>query len=168
MNDGRADFDFLHGDWAVANRRLARRLEDCDEWLEFESRAIVRPILHGLGNADRFVIDDLPGVGPFEGFTLRLFDPAARTWAIHWASTGSPGRLDPPLTGSFDSAGGVFHGSDVHDGRPIRVRFEWDRGDGTRARWAQSFSPDDGATWERNWVMELTRAGAPHADALPA
>lgn len=158
-DDGRHDFDFLHGDWRIANRRLARRLEGSTEWQAFASTARVRPILHGLGNTDSLRVEDLPGSGPFEGFTVRLFDPVERSWSISWASTGSPGHLDPPLTGSFSGGHGVFHGEDAHAGEPIRVRFEWHAGaDGGSARWEQAFSADDGATWEVNWVMEFSRA----------
>jgi hypothetical protein len=155
--DGRADFDFLHGRWRIANRRRAAVLRGSDEWREFGSTAVVRRILHGLGNTDVISIPDLPGVGPFEGVTLRLFDPATATWRIHWASTRRPGHLDPPLSGRFDGPTGTFHGDDVHDGRPIRVRFRWDDEGAGAARWQQWFSADGGATWELNWVMAFAR-----------
>lgn len=159
--DGRADFDFLHGHWTIRNRRLAQRLASSSDWQEFESTASVRPILGGLGNTDSIVTNDMPGTGAFEGFTVRLFDPRRRVWSIHWASTLAPGRLDPPLTGSFDGPHGVFQGHDTFDGRQIRVRFEWDAGNGSSARWQQAFSIDDGKTYEVNWVMEFERLGEP-------
>jgi hypothetical protein len=52
VDDGRRDFDFLHGNWKVRNLRLARRLQGSEDWQEFESFATVRPILQGLGNVD--------------------------------------------------------------------------------------------------------------------
>jgi hypothetical protein len=155
--DGRSDFDFLHGSWQIHNRRLDRPLADDGVWHEFKSSATVRPILHGLGNVDSISVPDLPGVGAFEGVTLRLFDPLERHWTIFWASTRRPGHLDPPLVGRFVDGRGVFDGQDAYDGVPIRVRFHWDH-DGTRsARWQQSFSTDGGRTWAPNWVMEFTR-----------
>lgn len=51
---------------------------------------------------------------------------------------------------------GIFFGDDVHEGRPVRVRFIWRSADGT-AQWEQAFSPDGGTTWETNWVMDFTR-----------
>jgi hypothetical protein len=157
MTDGRHDFDFLHGNWAIRNRRLDRPLAGCTEWREFASSASVRPILHGLGNADTIVIPDLPGIGAFEGATLRLFDPQPRVWRIFWASTRRPGHLDPPLEGRFVDGRGVFDGEDTYEGVPIVVRFHWDHHGARSARWQQSFSTDGGQTWEANWVMELQR-----------
>ncbi len=158
MADGREDFDFLHGTWTVHNRRLARLFEGSDEWIEFAMRADCRPILHGLGNVDSIAADDIPGVGAFEGMTVRLFEPGRDVWHIHWASTRHPGRLDPPLTGSFNDGHGVFFGEDTNDGQPIRVRFDWRVLDPDHATWEQSFSPDGGASWERNWLMDFVRA----------
>lgn len=159
MRDGRHDFDFLHGTWQVHNRRLASRLTGSEEWHAFASTAVVRPILHGLGNTDVITVPALPGVGAFEGATLRLFDPASGTWSLHWASTLRPGQLDPPLTGRFDGPSGAFHGRDELGGRPIRVRFLWEDGGGATARWSQSFSAGDDGPWELNWVMEFRRDG---------
>lgn len=140
--DGRHDFDFLHGEWTIRNRRLARVFEDDDEWLQFDSTAVVRSILHGLGDTDVITIPSLPGVGAFEGATLRLFDPEANQWSIFWASTGRPGHLDPPLHGRFARGRGLFAGKDEHHGDPILVRFQWDHDGDRSARWQQYFSPD--------------------------
>ena len=160
VDDGRHDFDFLHGSWTVHSRRLARRLQGSEDWQEFEASAVVRPILHGLGNVDTISAEHIPGIGAFEGVTLRLFDPEQGLWTIFWASTGSPGHLDPPLTGRFSDGRGVFHGDDSYEGRPIRVRFHWTSEGADHARWEQAFSADGGQTWEINWVMEFTRAAS--------
>jgi hypothetical protein len=155
-DDGRSDFDFLHGTWRVHNRRLLRRLEGSTDWEEFETALVTRPVLHGLGNIDTFSATLADGT-PWEGFTLRLFDPENRSWGIWWAATNQPGRLDPPLTGRFDDGVGTFFGDDHHNGQPVRVRFEWKNITPTSATWEQAFSPDGGETWETNWVMTLSR-----------
>jgi hypothetical protein len=53
------DFDFLVGGWKIRNRKLKEPLSGRDEWDEFDGK-------------------------PFEGFTLRLFDPQTRLWTIYW------------------------------------------------------------------------------------
>jgi hypothetical protein len=152
-NDGRHDFDFLHGRWHVTNRKLADVSDPaCAEWTEFESAAECRPILGGLGNVDTFA------TAGFDGASLRLFDPITRTWRIWWMSSRQPGVLDPPVEGRFTGNEGLFEGADEFHGKPILVRYEWTLlGDG-KAQWAQRFSWDDGSTWdELNWVMTHTR-----------
>ncbi len=151
--DGARDFDFWYGRWSVANRRLKARLCGCTEWEEFEAVSCCRPLLSGFGNEDDFRSDHRPG---FVGMTLRLFNPTTRQWSIFWADN-QRGVLDPPVVGSFVGDRGVFEGDDVLDGRPIRVRFIWERHGPGRARWSQAFSSDGGITWEQNWVMAMTR-----------
>jgi hypothetical protein len=143
----------------VANRRRPRPLDpDDDTWEEFATRAVVRPVLGGLGNTDTITASAGPDGRPFEGLTLRLFDPDDGLWRIWWASTRRPGRLDPPMTGRFTAGRGVFLGEDRVDGVPVSLRFDWSApGPGT-ARWVQAFSLDGGGTWTPNWVMEFTRA----------
>jgi hypothetical protein len=149
------DFDFLLGSWNVANRMLRRRLAGSDDWEEFAATAVVRPILDGLGNEDVFRTEH---DGGFVGMSFRFFDPEKRRWSIYWADSRRPGELDPPVVGCFEGDLGVFHGEDVHRGRPVLVRFTWSRATES-PRWEQAFSDDGGRTWETNWVMDFASAG---------
>jgi hypothetical protein len=150
-------FDFIYGRWSVHNRKL-RDVTDpaCEEWVEFGATSEVFPVLHGVGHIDRMDVPDAPDGPPFEGLTLRLFDPSRGTWSIWWSSTRAPGRLEPPVVGRFTGEHGVFDCDDVLAGRPARVRFEW-LAERPSPRWQQSFSYDGGATWRLNWVMRFTR-----------
>ena len=117
-----SDFDFWHGTWHVRNRRLKRRLAGSDDWEEFDATATARPLLDGWGNEDEFRADH---DGGFVGMSFRFFDPEKRRWSIYWADSHRPGELDPPVHGVFSGDVGLFHGEDVHRGRPVLVRFTW-------------------------------------------
>jgi hypothetical protein len=115
-----ADFDFWMGRWNVHNRCLRTRLAGAEEWYDFESTVVARPILGGLGNEDEFRTDH---DGGFIGMSFRFFDPVQKRWSIYWADSRRSGELDPPLFGTFSGDIGVFEGTDVFEGRPILVRF---------------------------------------------
>jgi hypothetical protein len=153
--DGRADFDFLIGQWRVRHRRLMTRLAGDTRWEEFDGTTTLWPIMGGLGNVDDNLIA-LPA-GPYRAATVRQFDPVARRWSIWWIDARRPG-IEPPVHGRFVDGVGTFFGDDVLDGRPITVRFLWSAITATGARWEQAFSADGGATWETNWVMEFARS----------
>src|SRR5690606_22893353 len=106
-------------------------------------------ILNGLGNMDIYkaTFDGKP----FEGFTLRLFNPATRLWSLYWVASNT-GVLDPPVVGSFEGNNGSFYCKDVYNGKPVLVMFRWDKTDKDKPVWSQAFSPDNGATWEWNWT----------------
>jgi hypothetical protein len=144
------DFDFLFGDWDIANRRLRERWVG-SAWEEFPAVSHVEPRLGGGANVDE---THFPTKG-FTGLTLRSFDHAARRWSITWINS-TRGVLDPPVFGGFEGSRGLFYGEDLDDGVPVHVVFVWTRFDVDRARWEQAFSKD-GATWETNWMMDLTR-----------
>jgi|SRR6185436_15673979 len=151
------DFDFWIGRWNVRNRYLKGRLCGSTEWEEFDAVADAQFLPGGLGNIDSFIAGAWrPG---FVGMTVRLFDRASEQWSIYWASTNR-GIFDPPVVGRFTGGVGTFEGDDEHEGRPVRVRFVWTHETPGTARWEQSFSGDGGATWETNWIMDMTRAGA--------
>jgi hypothetical protein len=151
--DGSHDFDFYTGCWRVRNERLVERLKGCTEWEIFEARSDARMLPGGLGNMDELTTDHWPG---FVGMTVRLYDRQTATWRLYWTSNRL-GMFSPPVVGAFAEGVGHFLGRDEEDGRPITVRFTWSEITATHARWEQDFSPDEGRTWEKNWIMVSTR-----------
>lgn len=149
------DFDFFHGSWRVAHRRLTRRLAGSDDWEEFGGTCSTWPLLAGLGNIDDNVVN-LPA-GSYRAVTLRSFDPGSGNWSIWWLDARFPHQLDPPLVGGFRDGRGLFLAEDMLDGRPICVRFIWTPDADGGPQWEQAFSDDGGATWETNWVMRFTQ-----------
>jgi hypothetical protein len=164
-DDARNDFDFFFGSWRQANRKRVKPLVPGDtEWVEFESHTEAGPILGGLGNIDTFKAPQLPGRPGFEGFTLRLVEPETGLWRIWWASTISNGQLEPPVIGRFRDGIGLFECDDVIEGVPVRVRFTWKDITADSATWEQSFSFDNGATWDTNWITRHTRVTSEQPD----
>jgi NIPSNAP len=149
------DFDFLFGSWNIQNRYLKGRLRQSTEWTEFAARSQVEPLLDGFGHLDRY--SAVRDGSPFEGITLRLFDPTTGEWSIHWADTGRARTLLPPMVGRFIGGVGEFFGDETVDGKKVRCRFLWTRPAANSARWEQAFSEDGGKTWETNWIMTFTR-----------
>jgi hypothetical protein len=155
---GRSDFDFEFGQWAVRHRRLKDRLVGCDEWEEFCGTTHARPILGGSGNIEDNEIH-FPD-GAYRAIALRSFDIATGKWAIWWLDGRHPHTLDVPVVGDFSGDVGTFRARDMLRGQPILVRFQWFRLGPDQARWEQAFSPDDGESWETNWVMHFERTSA--------
>ena len=149
------DFNFLHGNWKVQNRRLRDPLAASTEWLEFEGTNSARPVWGGLANIDEYEALDSPW-GEVHGMTLRLFDPRSEQWTIYWANRNN-GKLDPPMTGSWRDGVGEFYGQELFRGRMIYVRFLWTNPEPDKAIWEQAFSDDGARTWETNWVMTMER-----------
>lgn len=148
------DFDFFMGKWKIHNRKLKTRLNHCTEWIEFEAAQEAYKILNGLGNIDHFRTA-FEGA-PFEGMTLRLFNPKTKLWSIYWADSNA-GVLDVPVVGSFAGKIGEFYSKDVFQGKNILVVFRWDATEVDNPVWNQAFSEDHGKTWEWNWYMRMSR-----------
>jgi hypothetical protein len=149
------DFDFLIGGWKIRNRKLKEPLTGRDEWDEFDATQNCHAILHGSGDFDIFSTE-LDGK-PFEGFTLRLFDPRTRLWTLYWADSNAV-KLDGGKIGSFNGDIGEFFARDVLAGKNILVRFHWDKRNPEAPVWSAAFSADEGRTWEWNWYAYFTRA----------
>jgi len=154
--DGQRDFDWEIGTWTTRVRVLRNPLSgEAPEWAEYVGTSVVRPLLGGRAN---FVELAVAGqAGRIEGGSLRLYNPQARQWGIHYASLAN-GTLTAPVYGGFDEQGrGAFYGSDTLDGRAILVHFLITRASPNEARFEQAFSADGGTTWEVNWIAVDTR-----------
>jgi hypothetical protein len=149
------DFDFLEGKWKVHNRRLKARLNNCNEWGEFESELHMRKTLAGIGNVENYyaIIDDKR----FEGMAVRLFNRDTRLWTIFWMDSNIGTMDEHPVTGSFENGVGKFYANDVFNEREIVVLYQWEALNPKQPKWSQAFSMDDGETWEWNWEMVLTK-----------
>lgn len=91
----------------------------------------------------------------FSGLTIRLFDPERLEWSLYWVSSRSP-VIDPPVVGRFTDGVGLFYCDDTFNGTPIRCRYTWRHISSSAARWEQAFSADGEATWETNWVNDVS------------
>jgi hypothetical protein len=150
---GSGDFDFLVGSWEITNRKLKQPLSGSEDWDVFRSSSECSRIFDGAANFEEISI---PERG-FSGLTLRLFDPERKEWSLYWASSRD-GRIQPPVIGYFNNGVGTFYSHETYNGSEIMVRFIWSDITPSSARWEQSFSTDEGATWEANWIMEFSRS----------
>jgi hypothetical protein len=87
---------------------------------------------------------------------LRLYNPKARQWSIHFA-TPQDADLCPLLIGEFKNGRGVFYDQEEFNGRIIWVRFTVFPVSPWVAQSEQAFSDDQGKTWETNMVTRSTR-----------
>ncbi|MEP6730095.1 MAG: NIPSNAP family protein [bacterium] len=152
------DFDFLHGEWRVHNRKLRHRLVGSTDWYEFDGRATERALWGGQANIEEYEAT-LPNGDVVRGLALRLYQPETKRWTIQWSGSAT-GTLDAPMTGTFADGRGVFYGHEDCEGRAVFTRFIWTSASDSSARWEQAFSADGGSTWETNWVMDFTRVDA--------
>ena len=153
---GLNDFDFLVGEWQVHHRRLKERLAGNHEWIEFEGTSASHKVMGGYALVDDNVLD-FPA-GPYRAAGMRAYDAKSGQWSIWWLDSRMPlGPIDPPVRGTFADGVGSFLADETFNGKPIRVRFTWSKITPASAHWEQAFSPDGGATWETNWVMDFKR-----------
>jgi hypothetical protein len=143
------DFDYLIGEWTLKNRKLKSRLNNSNEWEEFETDVIDFNILEGKANMD--VCEAITDGKPWEGRTIRLFNPATRLWSLYWIASNA-NVMDPPVVGSFENGIGHFFCKDTFNGKKVIVLFRWDKRDEDYPVWSQAFSPDNGKTWEWNFM----------------
>jgi len=148
------DFDYFAGGWATHQRRLKARGAGSNEWEEFPATLCMSLYLGGIVTVDELYF---PTKG-WAGLTLRTFDLEKHQWSIYWVSSAT-GRMDTPVVGGFAGDHGEFYGEDLDGGRPVRVRFTWNKLDRDHARWEQAFSYDD-RSWETNWTADFARADA--------
>jgi len=154
LSSSKNDFDFYEGNWIIHNRRLKDRLCGSDHWVEFKAKQEMQIIMLGYGNTDNFIAEF--NGEPYEGRTIRLFDPKTQLWSMYWSDSSNP-ILQPATIGSFEGNIGKFYCKDSFKGQDIIVEFIWDKSDPTQPKWSQAFSNDNGKSWETNWYMTMSR-----------
>lgn len=126
----------------------------CDEWITFETSYEAWQLLTGLANADRLT-GELDGK-PFEGASVRTYDPVLREWTIYWTDIWNT-DLRAQARGSFKDGVGTFYGKEVYRSKTYRMRFVWKDISDSFACWEQAYQHPDNAEWETNWIMEFSR-----------
>jgi hypothetical protein len=146
--DGARDFDWEIGAWDT-HVRVRPPFSTDEDWAEFRGGSLVHSFSDGGANI--VDLDVANASGAIRGVSLRLYNPEARQWSLHFASARD-GVLTAPLYGSFENGRGMFYGQDMHEGRAVFVRFVISDITETSARFVQSYSADGGRTWIDNWV----------------
>ena len=155
MTLSKNDFDFLLGTWEVQNRRLQERLVGSTEWLEFPARLEgSMKLLNGLALLDQYKAEF--NGEPFEGVSLRVFNPAKEQWTIYWMDTSHP-EMTEQVVGKFKDGIGEFYGEEMFEGKSMKLRFLWSDITAESARWEQAYYDEARGVWETNWIMEFTR-----------
>lgn len=143
------DFDFEIGRWKTHVRRLLHPLTGSTTWVEMEGVTTVKKVWSGRANLVELEADGAGG--HFEGLSLWLYNPNTYKWSLNFASS-SDGTMTPPTIGEFKNGRGEFYGHETLIGRPILVPFVISDITSTSCRFEQAFSPDEGKTWEVNWI----------------
>ena len=125
------------------------------EWAEYRGTSEVVPMWDGAANIVE--LDVTGSAGRIQALSLRLYDPASRTWSLHSASVRG-GGISPAAIGRFTDGRGEFVSEEDFDGRPILVRFVISDITPKSCRFEQAFSDDGGSAWETNWIAIDTRA----------
>lgn len=99
-----------------------------------------------------------------QGMSLRVFDPKAGQWRIHWTNVRD-GMVGEAMVGGFEGGVGTFFNEEELDGKTILARFVFSDILDNRFQIMQAFSQDDGETWETNWIARFTRTSGPQAEA---
>ena len=157
QRDGSHDFDFLISDWKAHVRRLPDRLNNSNDWVEYDGISNHHKLLDSNANFEQFEVTSTDKKLHIKAQTLRLYNPATRQWSIYLVDLDN-GTLDsPPVVGGFNGKRGEFYHQEILKGRTILVRYVWLDLSPNSARMEQSYSPDGGKTWELNWICELSR-----------
>src|SRR5262249_32629499 len=106
-------FDFLTGEWRIANRW--RSGPQSNEWLEFPGESTVIGILGGICSIEELRIP----ARNFFGMGLRLLNQETMIWHDHWVNkqsgvVGAPGEL-----GGFVDGVGTWSSSYDDNGRTM-------------------------------------------------
>jgi hypothetical protein len=152
--DGSRDFDFNIGTWHTHIMTLQHPLTGSKTWAELNGTVTVRKIWGGKAS-----MEEIEASGPtehFQGLTLFLYNPQSHQWSQTFVDS-SDGVIGTPAIGAFKDGRGELIDQEPYHGRLILVRTVWSDIKPNSHHFEQSFSDDNGKTWEPNFVAHLTR-----------
>jgi hypothetical protein len=152
---GANDFDFQIGTWSVELRRLPLRLAGSHDWRTYNGSLVVQRLWNGRANVGE--LDVRRGADRIETILLRTYDPQTSTWSDYSVDLTDGSVVFPPAVGRFSDGRGALYDRETYAGRSIVVRGVFDSITPRSCRFVQSFSADDGKTWEPNLVVSFTR-----------
>ena len=147
------DFDFEFGVWKTHLKRLLHPLAGSTTWVEYDGTSTVRKVWNGRSNLLELEVDGPKG--HIEALSLRLYNPEAHQWSLNFANSAG-GTVTTPSIGEFHNGRGEFVDQESFGTRTILVRFVITKVSPTSCHFEQSFSDDEGKTWELNWIAEDT------------
>jgi hypothetical protein len=147
------DFDFEFGIWKTHLKRLLLPLAGSTTWAEYDGTTTVRKVWNGRANLVELEVEGQKG--HLEALSLRLYNPEAHQWSLNFANSAI-GTVSTPLVGEFHDGRGEFIDQEAFGARTILVRFVIVELSPSACHFEQSFSDDDGKTWELNWVADDT------------
>lgn len=146
------DFDFLLGEWVIANRWRAPD----GAWHEFGSTATVTRHVDGLVLLDEYLMPAFPSRGRVTALNVRAFDPASAEWQLVWLSSYAPADLRPVVGAWISETEGRFFQTLAAEDGQVDVRFIYRRV-GEDVHWEQALSRDGRVTWTPDWTMHFVR-----------
>lgn len=152
--DAQHDFDFEIGSWKTHVSRLLHPLSGTTTWAQYDGTTEVTKVWFGKANLVQLEVDGPAGHLEFASF--RLYNPDTHQWSLNVASSRG-GELGVPTVGGFKDGRGEFYDHETWNGKPIVVRFVITEINPDSIHFEQAFSPDDGKTWEMNWIADDTR-----------
>lgn len=123
--DGRADFDFLMGDWKAHLRKLVDPLTGSTTWVEYDGTSRIYKVWNGLANTEEFEVHNREKDLHIIGQTLRLYNSESRQWSIYLVNAAKGALSMPPTVGKFTDGRGEFFDQEDWKGRSILVRYIW-------------------------------------------
>jgi hypothetical protein len=152
--DGSHDFDFNIGTWQTHISTLQHPLTGSKTWAKLTGTVTVRKIWGGKAS-----MEEIEANGPtehLEGLTLFLYNPQTHQWSQTFVDS-SDGVIGTPAFGEFKEGRGELIDQETYHGKMILVRTVWSEIQPNSHHFEQSFSDDNGKTWEPNFVANLTR-----------
>jgi hypothetical protein len=151
--DGAHDFDFNIGTWRTHIKALQDPLGST-AWGEMTGTVTVRKIWGGKASMEEIEADGKDS--HFEGLTLFLYNPQSHQWSQTWVDS-SNGTLNKSAIGAFKDGRGELISQDTLHGRTVLIRDVWSDIQPNSHHFEESFSDDNGKTWQPDFIASLTR-----------